>query len=135
MGPPLFSLSPLCQIVVEKVQPSPFHEIRARKLHHLPNLLPIISAIALGFAFLAHGLGVMGTPKTLSNTIGQKSRTGFAELDSPIDEGRYLFKWWGEGLLRILPMVFPAKDMDKPNEDLDILFLLTTQGHGNFPPV
>jgi hypothetical protein len=77
----------------------------------------------------------MGTPKTLSNPIGQKSRTGFAELDSPIDEGRYLFKWWGERLLRILPMVFPAKDMDKPNEDLDILLLLTTQGHGNFPPV
>jgi hypothetical protein len=119
--------------VVKKVQPPPFDEIRARKPHHLPNPLPIIPAIALGFAFLAHGLGVMGAPKTLSNPIGQKFRAGFAELDSPIDEGRYLFEWRREGSLGIFRMVFPTKDMDEPEEDLDILFLPSIQGHGIFP--
>ena len=66
----------------------------------------------------------MGTPETFSDPICKEFRAGFTELDLPIGEGTHLLQWWRKGLLAIPPMVLLAEDMDKPNENPDILFLL-----------
>jgi hypothetical protein len=79
--------------------------------------------------FLAHGLGVVRAPETLSNTIGEKLCAGFTQQGLVLDEAGYLLKVRGEGLLGIPPMVLPTEDMGKANENLDILFLPLVHYH------
>jgi hypothetical protein len=90
--------------------------------------------VTLGLALLAHGLGIVRTPKAFSHTIAEKFRAGFTQLDIGLDEAGYLFKGRREGPLGILPMFLPTEDMDKADEDLDIPFLLLAQHHSIFLP-
>jgi len=110
--------------MVEEVQPPPSNQVGARKPHYLPHPLPISLVVTLGLALLAHGLGIVRTPKAFSHTIAEKFRAGFTQLYIGLDEAGYLFKGRREGPLGILPMFLPTEDMDEADEDLDIAFLL-----------
>ena len=70
-------LSHELKVMVKEIQSPPFYEVGAREPHHLTDPLSIFPIVTLSFAFLAHGLGVMGTPKAFPNPVTEEFGTGF----------------------------------------------------------
>jgi hypothetical protein len=56
-----------------------FDQVHPGEFHHLPDLRLIITMIALGFAFLAHGLGIVRAFHPHRQTIREKAVTIRAE--------------------------------------------------------
>jgi hypothetical protein len=85
--------------MVKKVQSPPFYEVGAREPHYLADPLSIFPIVTLSFAFLAHGLGVMWTPKAFPNPVTEEFVTGFTQLNARIDGGHSFAIGGGEGSL------------------------------------
>jgi len=121
--------------VIKEIQPPPFDQIWAGKSHHLSDSLLVSPTVALGFALLAHGLRVMGTPETFSDPIGEKLRAGLTQLSPVVNEGSCLFEGDGERVLIMFPMFLLTEDTDESDENLDILFLLLAQVQTSILPL
>jgi hypothetical protein len=65
--------------MIEHIDPSVFHQIHSREFHDFPDLRLIFSVVALGFAFLAHGFGIVGAFHPHRQTIREKAVTIRAE--------------------------------------------------------
>jgi len=65
--------------MIEQIDPSVFHQIHSREFHDFPDLRLIFSVVALGFAFLTHGFGIVGAFHPHRQTIREKMVTIPAE--------------------------------------------------------
>jgi hypothetical protein len=56
-----------------------FDQVHPGEFHDLSDFRFILSVVALGFAFLAHGFGIVGTFHPHRQTVREKAMTIFAE--------------------------------------------------------
>ena len=49
----------LSQVMIEHIQPAVFDQIDSGELHDLPDLIFIVTPVALGITLLAHGFGIV----------------------------------------------------------------------------
>jgi hypothetical protein len=65
--------------MIEHIESTMFDQVHPREFHDLPDLRLIFTVVALGFAFLAHGFGIVGTFHPHRQTIREKAVTIRAE--------------------------------------------------------
>ena len=65
--------------MIEHIDTSMFHQIHPGEFHDFPDLRLIFSVVALGFAFLAHGFGIVGAFHPHRQTIREEAVTIRAE--------------------------------------------------------
>ena len=100
-----------------------FDQIHPGELHHLPNLLLVVTAVTWGPTLLAHGFGIMRTLHPHGQTVGEKPVTLRTEKDLLLTELFDIEESKGErGFFSTV--ILPAEDRDKlyQNPNVDLLF-------------
>jgi len=109
--------------MIEHIYPTVFYQIHSRKFHDLSNLGFIFAMVTLGFAFLAHRFGIVGTFQPHGQTVGEKPCAISAKKDFLLLNLLNIEQLEGErGSLSI--MILPAKDPHKLHQCLNICLLL-----------
>jgi len=68
----VFIIFVLSEIMVEYIHPAVFDHIQSGIFHDFPDLRFVFSMIALSFAFLAHGFGMVGAFYSQGQAIGEE---------------------------------------------------------------
>jgi hypothetical protein len=71
----------LYKVMIEHIESTMFNQVHPREFHDLPDLRLIFSVVALGFAFLAHGFGIVGAFHPHRQTVSQKACAVSADRD------------------------------------------------------
>jgi hypothetical protein len=105
--------------MVEHIHSTVFDQIHSGIFHDFPDLRFVLSVIALSFAFLAHGFGMVGAFYSHGQAIGEKPCTTFTK------EGFFFFDLMDingpEGKRRFFStMVFTAVDPHKFHQRLNV---------------
>ena len=67
--------------MIEHIESTMFDQVNPREFHDIPDLRLIFSVVALGFAFLAHGFGIVGAFHPHRQTVSQKACAVRADRD------------------------------------------------------
>jgi hypothetical protein len=115
----VFVIFVLSEIMVEHIHPAVFDHIHSRIFHDFPDLRFVLTMIALSFASLAHGFGMVGAFYSHGQAIGKEPCTPLAK------QGSFFFDLMDikepEGKRRLFSiMVLTAVDPHKFHQRLNI---------------
>ena len=99
-----------------------FDQVDARKLHDLSNLCFILTVVTLGFAFLAHGFGIVGALHPHGQTVSEELAAIRTEGDLLLLNFLNIKEFKRKGSPRPV-MVLPAEDPDELHQGPNIVLL------------